>query len=98
MGCVIANACASDKEKQKTLTIELSPNNIEGEKIANSFINFVKYRELVLQTSIIKKEDMNNLICIKYKTYNDSRIIYNGTELYYNLFDELYRKISIMND
>ena len=98
MGCVVASACSGEKERQKALIIELDENNIEGEKIANSFISYVKYRELVLNTSIVKKQNMNNLICIKYKTYNDSRIIYNGTDLTQMQFDSLYRKIIIMND
>ena len=98
MGCVIASACASDKDKQKALIIELDPNNIEGEREANAFIRYVKFRELVLKTAIIHKENMNNLVCIKYNTYNDNRIIYNGTELSPNQFDRLYRKIIIMND
>ena len=98
MGCVIASACATEKEKQRALIIELSPYNFEGEKMANAFIRYVKYRELVLKDSIIKKENMNNLICIKYNTYNGSRIIYNGTDLTQIQFDSLYRKILIMND
>ena len=98
MGCVIASACASEKDLQKTLIVERSPNNIQGISISNSFINYVKYRELVLKTSIIEKEDMYNCICIKYKTYNECRTIYNGTELTPMIFDELYRKIIIMND
>ena len=98
MGCVMASACASEKEKQRALIIELSPYNIQGENVANAFIRYVKYKELVLNASIIKKEDMNNLICIKYKTYNDNRIIYNGTDFSQMQFDSIYRKIIIMND
>ena len=98
MGCVIAQACATEKEKQRTLIIELSPYNVEGEKMANAFIMYVKYRELVLKYSIVKKENMDTLICIKYNTYNGSRIIYNGTDLTQMQFDSIYRKIMIMND
>lgn len=98
MGCYIANACASDKEKQRTLIVELSPENIEGEKMANAFISYVKYRELVLKALIVKRENMDNLICIKYKTYSETRIIYNGTDLCQMYFNEIYRKIIIMND
>ena len=98
MGCVIASACATEKEKQRALIIELSPYNFEGEKMAHAFIRYVKYRELVLKDSIIKNENMNNLICIKYNTYNGSRIIYNGTDLTQMQFDSLYRKIIILND
>ena len=81
MGCYIAKCCASEKEKQRALTIELSPENGYGEDMANQFIRYVKYRLMALDASIIKKEGMYNLICIKYKTYNDNKIIYNGTDL-----------------
>ena len=98
MGCYIAQACASEKEKQRALIVELSPENIEGLKIANAFIAYVKYRELVLKTEIIQKYNMNNLICIKYNVYGDSKIIYNGTDFCQKYFAPLYRKIIILND
>lgn len=98
MGCYFAYACASEKEKQRALTIELSTDNIEGEKMAHLFIRYVKYREIALNASIIKRENMKNLICIRYKTHNDNRIIYNDTYLSQMQFDSIYRKIIIMND
>ena len=98
MGCVIANACATEKEKQRTLIVEVDPNNIWGENIANKFIDYVKYRQLVLKTQLIKKENLNNVICIKYITYNGTKIIYNGGDLYDSYFPELYKKIVILND
>ena len=98
MGCYIAKACASDKEKQRALIVELSPENIEGLKMANGFISYVKYRELALNASIIQNENMNNLISIKYKTYIDNKIIYNGTDFCQKYFPHLYQKIIIMND
>ena len=98
MGCVIANACATEKEKQRTLIVELDPNNIGGENLAHSFINYVKYRQLVLKTQLIKKANMNGVICIKYITYNGTKIIYNGTDLYDSYFPQLYQKIVILND
>jgi len=98
MGCVIASACESEKDRQKILIIELDPINIQGENIANAFIKYVKYRELIMKTSIVKKENMNNLICIKYHTYKETRILYNGFDLSQNHFESIYQKIMIMND
>ena len=98
MGCVIANACATEKEKQRTLIVEVDPNNIGGDNMANTFIRYVKYRQLVLKTQYIKKEGLNGVICIKYTTYNGTKIIYNGTDLDNSHFAELYQKIVILND
>ena len=98
MGCYLAKVCSSEKERKRSLVIELSPDNINGENVANSFINYVKYREMALNAFIEKKENMGNLICIKYNTHVDNRIIYNGKDLSPMNFDELYKKIVIIND
>ena len=98
MGCVIANACATDKEKQRTLVVEIDPSNIRGEHMANNFIRFVKYRQLVLKTQLIKRENLNDVIYIKYTTYNGTKTIYNGMDLCDSQFSELYQKIVILND
>ena len=98
MGCYFANACQSENEKKRSLVIELSQDNVRGEEMANTFVKYVKYREMALNAYIVKKENMGNLICIKYNTHNDKRIIYNGSDLNQSQFDGIYRSIIIMND
>ncbi len=98
MGCYFAKVCSSENEKKRSLVVELSPENTYGENMANSFINYVKYREMALNAFINKKENMGKLICIKYNTHNDKRIIYNGDDFNPKYFDSLYKTIIIMND
>ena len=98
MGCYFAKVCSSEKEKKRSLVVEVSEGNAMGENMANSFIKYVKYREMALNASIVKKPNMGNLICIKYNTHNDKRIIYNGADLNPQKFDSLYRTILVMND
>ena len=98
MGCYFAKVCSSENEKKRRLEIELSDDNKMGENMANSFINYVKYREMALNAFIVKRENMGNLICIKYNTHNDKRIIYNGSDLNQSQFDGIYRNIILMND
>ena len=76
----------------------MSPYNARGESIANSFIRYVQYKELALNAYVSKKEDIGNLICIKYTTYNDKKIIFNDTNLYPNQFQSIYQKIVVMNE
>ena len=76
----------------------MSPYNTRGESIANSFIRYVQYKELALNAYVSKKEDIGNLICIKYTTYNDKKIIFNDTNLYPNQFQSIYQKIVVMNE
>ena len=98
MGCYFANVCRSEKEKKRSLVIELSPDNVRGEEMANIFIKYVKYREMALDAYIVKKENMGNLICITYNVYNGKKIIYNGSDLNQSQFDGIYRNIILMND
>ena len=98
MGCYFAKVCSSEKEKKRSLVVEVSEDNTIGENMANSFIKYVKYREMALNASIVKKPNMGNLICIKYNTYNDKRIINNGVDLNPQKFDAIYKTILIMND
>ena len=98
MGCYFAKVCSSEKERQRKLEIELDPNNPYGESMANSFIKYVKYKEMYLNTCKTKKENMGSLICIKYQTHNDKRIIFNGADLNQLKFESLYRTILVMND
>ena len=98
MGCYFAKVCSSEKEKKRSLVVEVSEDNVMAENMANSFIKYVKYREMALNASIVKKPNMGNLICIKYNTHNDKRIIYNGSDLNQSQFDGIYRSIIIMND
>ena len=98
MGCYFAKVCSSENEKKRSLVVELSPENTLGENMANTFIRYVKYREMALNAVINKKENMGKLICIKYSTHNDKRIIYNGDDLNPKYFDSLYKKIIVMND
>lgn len=98
MGCYFAKVCSSEKEKKRCLVVEVSPYNTRGESIANSFIRYVQYKELALNAYVSKKEDIGNLICIKYTTYNDKKIIFNDTNLYPNQFQSIYQKIVVMNE
>ena len=98
MGCYFAKVCSSENEKKRSLVVEVSPYNTIGENMANSFIKYVQYRELALNAYISKKEDLGNLICIRYNTHNDKRIIFNDKNLSPQQFDDLYRKILVMND
>ena len=98
MGCYLASACQSEKEKQRALVIELSPENYNGEKMANDFIRYVKYREMALNAKIVPKENMNNTICIRYSTYGETKTIFNGTDFSHQYFAPLYQKIIMMND
>ena len=98
MGCYFAKVCSSENERKRCLIVEVAPDNTTGENMGNAFIKYVKYRELALNAYISKKEDIGNLICIKYSTHNDSRIIFNGPNLNPQDFDGLYRKIIVMND
>ena len=95
MGWIVA-ACNS--KSQKRLTIDISTTNLEGQRVVDAFIKYIREKDNTIITSIIANNNMLNNICIKYDAHNQGRIIYNGYDLNEALFDSLYRQIIIIND
>ena len=95
MGWIVA-ACNS--KSQKKLTIEISTLNIEGHKVVDSFVRYIREKDNSILTTIITNNNLVYNICIKYHANNQERIIYNGYDLKEEIFDSLYRQIIILND
>ena len=98
MGWIFYNVCNSKNQMHNLIVVEISSSNKEGELAVNSFIEYVNSRGSGIKFSIVKNEDINNLIVMKYYSYGIGRTVYNGYDFNQQYFEPIYRKMIMMND